>query len=59
MAQHHDTTIDIIKVLIINLAGISLTFTRVELFLKISALILTISYTIWKWRKDYLKDKTN
>ena len=59
MAQHHDTTIDIIKVLIINLAGISLTFTRVELFLKISALILTISYTVWKWRKDYLKDKTN
>lgn len=52
-----DTKIDLIKVLIINFGGIGITFTSVENFLKILALILTISYTIWKWRKDYKKQK--
>ena len=57
MTNNHDTTIDIVKVLIINIAGISLSFTNIELFLKITTLLITISYTVWKWRKDFLKDK--
>ena len=53
----HDTKFDLIKVLLINIAGIGFSFTGVEYALKVLALVLTIGYTIWKWRKDYLKDK--
>jgi len=53
----HDTKFDLIKVLLINFAGLGITFTGIEIFLKVLTLVLTISYTIWKWRKDYLKDK--
>lgn len=53
----HDTKFDLVKVLLINIAGIGFSFTGVESALKIIALVATIGYTIWKWRKDYLKDK--
>jgi len=53
----HDTKFDLIKVLLINIAGLGITFTGIEIFLKVLTLVLTIGYTIWKWRKDYLKDK--
>jgi len=53
----HDTKFDLIKVLLINFAGLGITFTGIEIFLKVLTLVLTISYTLWKWRKDYLKDK--
>ena len=53
----HDTKFDLVKVLLINIAGIGFSFTGIEIFLKVLALVLTIGYTIWKWRKDYLKDK--
>ena len=53
-----DTKFDLVKVLLINIAGLGITFTGIEIFLKVLTLVLTISYTLWKWRKDYLKDKT-
>ena len=52
-----DTKFDLVKVLLINIAGLGITFTGIEIFLKVLTLVLTISYTLWKWRKDYLKDK--
>jgi hypothetical protein len=48
-----ETKIDLAKVLLANIGGIGLTFTNLENGLKVLALIITISYTSWKWYKDY------
>lgn len=52
----NDAKIEIVKVLMFNVAGIGVTFTNIENSLKIVALVLTISYTAYKWYKD-LKNK--
>lgn len=47
-----------IKLLLIN-SGIvvGLTFSNLEMALKISVLIATLGYTIYKWISDYKKNK--
>lgn len=52
-----ETKIDLLKVIIANAGGLAITFTNVSEALKIIALVLTIGYTIWKWRKDFLDDR--
>ena len=46
---------DVIQIILIHLGAISISFLDVEYFLKFSSLILAISYTVWKWRKEWKK----
>ena len=43
---------EVIKTNIISLTALSLTFTQLELGLKIILLIITIGYTLDKWIKN-------
>ena len=53
---------DVLSVLLAHMAAIGITFTNVELTLKIISLLLAIGYTAWKWVKEYkhgIKTKKN
>ena len=54
----HDAKFDLVKVLLLNIGALGLTFTKVEQILKIIVLFATLSYTLWKWKNDYKKEKT-
>ena len=48
---------DVLTVIMTNLAVIGFTFTDVEVGLKILSLVLVIGYTVWKWHRDWSKEK--
>jgi hypothetical protein len=48
---------DYLDVPLLHVLAISITFTDVENILKITSLVLAISYTIWKWQSEYKKRK--
>lgn len=46
------------KILIANLSILGLfTFADVELFLRVAVLVVTLSYTLWKFVNEYRKRK--
>ena len=53
----HDAKFDLVKVLLLNVGALGLTFTKVEQILKIIVLFATLTYTLWKWQSDYNKEK--
>lgn len=53
---------DVLSVILAHTAAIGITFTNVELTLKIISLLLAIGYTAWKWIREYkhgIKTKKN
>jgi hypothetical protein len=64
MATNTETLIDTTKVVLANITAITFGFIEldrmrddVEWWLKITSMLIAISYTVWKWRKDYKKSK--
>ena len=55
MSEHgiHDTA----KVWILSL--VSVLVSNVQLALGIALMLANLGYTLWKWRRDYLKEKRN
>lgn len=51
--EHHDVQ----TVILAHLAAIGLSFTNIELGLKIISLLTAIGYTIWKWQHEWKKAK--
>lgn len=49
--------LDYIDVPVLHVLAIGVTFTNVEMFLKIASLVLAIGYTTWKWISEYRKGK--
>lgn len=49
--------LDWIDVPLLHILAIGVTFTNVEVFLKITSLLLAIGYTTWKWISEYKKRK--
>ncbi len=47
--------LDYVDVPLLHILAIGVTFTNVELFLKITSLLLAIGYTAWKWIHEYKK----
>lgn len=47
--------LDYIDVPLLHVLAIGITFTNVELFLKIASLLLAIGYTSWKWIHEFRK----
>lgn len=54
----NDTTNEIIKVTMINgtVLGV-VSFSDIETGLRIVLLLLTITWTVWRWRRSILKDR--
>ena len=52
-----DIITDILKVFGVHSIAMMITFSDVEFVLKITSLIIAITYGIWKFRVDYLKNK--
>jgi len=57
MREYINDHVDIFKVMVINILGMSFTFVNVESILKILVLSATLFYTLWKWSYDYKKNK--
>ena len=55
MSEHgiHDTA----KVWLMSL--VSVLVSNVQLALGIALMLANLGYTLWKWRRDYLKEKRN
>lgn len=53
MSEHglHDTA----KVWLMSL--VSVLVSNVQLALGIALMVANLGYTLWKWRRDYLKEK--
>lgn len=49
--------ISIIKVNVLNAVALFVSFSNVELFLKIALSCVAIGYTCWKWYTEYHKSK--
>jgi hypothetical protein len=50
------TDADIVTIISVNLGGIMISLSDVELVLRVVSITVAIGYTVWKWRKD-LKEK--
>lgn len=50
---------DILDILIAATGGMWALFLDIELILKVCIGIVTLSYIIWKWRVEYLKNKNS
>ena len=48
---------EVVKTNIISLTALGITFTQLELGLKIILLLVTIGYTLDKWYKNNKKDE--
>jgi len=55
----HEKMIDISKVLLVNTAAIGITIANIKDGLTIISLTIAIVYTLWKWQRDYKKEKKN
>jgi len=49
---------DILKVFGITISGTAMTFTDFNTYLTTCSILIAMSYTLWKWSKDY-KQKRN
>jgi hypothetical protein len=48
---------DTVKVWLMSL--LSLIISNAQLALGLALMLANLGYTIWKWRRDYLKEKRN
>lgn len=44
-------------VILVNVVGVGLGIADIHMGLNIIAVSLAIVYTLWRWRRDYKKDK--
>lgn len=51
-----NTALDI-KTLLVNMIVLVLTYSAIMDLLKLVLVVLSISYTVWKWRNDIKKSK--
>lgn len=42
----------------LNILSIGISFTSLESELKISLLVISILYTLWRWYRDFKKSKS-
>ena len=47
--------VDYIDVPLLHVLAIGITFTNLEMVLKLTSLLLAIGYTCWKWINEYKK----
>jgi hypothetical protein len=47
---------DVLGVILTHFAAIGISFTDVEVGLKIISLMAAIGYTTWKWRSEWKKN---
>jgi hypothetical protein len=52
-----DNHVGLYKVLIFNFISMLFSFTNIENFLKLTLLIISIAYTVFKFHQDYKKSK--
>lgn len=46
-----------IKLYFINIATMAITMTQIEMFLKITLLLVSIGYTLTKWHETHNRNK--
>lgn len=57
MTKFLDEHPDVLGVIMAHFAAIGISFTRIELGLKIVSLLAAIGYTVWKWQHEWKKSK--
>ena len=50
---------DYLDVPLLHVLAIGITFTDVEMILKVTSLLLAIGYTSWKWVNEYKRRNGN